>query len=116
MIAKTAVEFKVDGVREQLTELEHWLAQAAQQGVGEHEVEGRLFREMLALGGRLLGAFVKLVGPGDLGEEVTLEEGRTVSFTFLLYCSTLQLHRSNRIQETGPGPRRPGRSCNRRRR
>ena len=34
MIAETAVEFKVDGVREQLDELEQWLAQAAQQGDG----------------------------------------------------------------------------------
>lgn len=78
MIAKTAVEFKVDGVRERLINLEQWLAQAAQQGRGEHEVEGHLFREMLALGAQLLGAFLKLVGPGDLGEEVALEEGRTV--------------------------------------
>jgi len=78
MIAKTAVEFKVEGVRERLINLEQWLAQAAQQGMGEHEVEGHLFREMLALGAQLLGAFLKLVGPGDLGKEVVLEEGRTV--------------------------------------
>jgi hypothetical protein len=78
MIAKTAVEFKVDGVRERLTGLENWLSQAAQQGVGEHEVEGHLFREMLALGAQLLGAFLELVGPGDLGEEVALEEGHIV--------------------------------------
>ena len=37
-------------------------------------------------------------------------------FTFLLHRFTLQLRRSNRIQETGPGPRRPGRSCDRRHR
>lgn len=78
MIAETAVEFKVDGVRERLLNLEQWLARAAQQGIGEHEVEGHLFREMLALGAQLLGAFLKLVGPGDLGEEVVLEEGQTV--------------------------------------
>jgi hypothetical protein len=78
MIAKTAVEFKVEGARERLTELEQWLVKAAQQGTGEHAVEGHLFREMLALGGQLLGAFLKLVGPGDVGEEVALEQGRTV--------------------------------------
>ena len=33
---------------------------------------------MLALGAQLLGAFLKLVGPGDLGEEVALAEGHTV--------------------------------------
>lgn len=78
MIAKTAVEFKVEGVRERLINLEQWLVRAAREGTGEHEVEGHLFREMLALGGELLGAFLKLVGPGDLGKEVALEEGRTV--------------------------------------
>ena len=74
MVAKTTVEFKVEGVRERLTELEYWLANAAQQGTAEHEVERHLFREMLALGAQLLGAFLKMVGPGDLGEEVTLAE------------------------------------------
>jgi len=38
------------GRAERLTELEYWLANAAQQGVAEHEVERHLFREMLALG------------------------------------------------------------------
>jgi hypothetical protein len=78
MIAKTAVEFTVEGVREQLAALEQWLAQAAQQGVGEHVVEGHLFRQLLAMGAQLLGAFFKLVGPGNLGEEVAVEEGRTL--------------------------------------
>jgi len=78
MIAKTAVEFKVEGVREQLSELEQWLVRAAQEGAGEHEVERHLFREMLALGGQLLGAFLKLVGPGDLGKEVAVDGEHTV--------------------------------------
>lgn len=78
MIAKTTVEFKVEGVREQLTNLKQWLARAAQRGAGEHEVEGHLFREMLALGTQLLGAFLELVGPGDLGEEVVLKNGRSI--------------------------------------
>jgi hypothetical protein len=80
MVAKIAVEFKVEGVRERLAELEQWLAKAAQQGTAEHEVERYLFREMLALGGQLLGAFLNLVGLGDLGEEVALNEGHTVPF------------------------------------
>ena len=75
MVAKIAVEFKVEAVRERLAELEEWLAKAAQQGTAEHEVERYLFGEMLALGGQLLGAFLNLVGPGDLGEEVVLNEG-----------------------------------------
>ncbi len=47
MIVETAVEFKVEGMRERLANLERWVARAAQQGRGEHEVEGHLFREML---------------------------------------------------------------------
>ncbi len=78
MVAETTVEFKVDGVRERLTGLEQWLLKAAQQGRGEHEVERHLFRQMLALGAQLLGAYLKLVGPGDLGKEVVLGEGRIV--------------------------------------
>jgi hypothetical protein len=78
MIVETPLEFKVDGVRERLLNLEQWLAHAAQQGTGEHDVEKHLFQEMLALGAQLLGAFLKLVGPGDLGEELTLKEGQVV--------------------------------------
>jgi hypothetical protein len=78
MVTKTTVEFKVQGVRERLTALECWLANAAQQGTAEHEVERHLFREMLALGAQLLGAFLNLVGPGDLGEVVVLRKERTV--------------------------------------
>jgi len=78
MIAKTAVEFKVEGVRERLSNLEQWLMRAAQEGTSEHEVEGHLFREMLALGGQLLGAFLKLVGPGDLGKEAAVDGEQTV--------------------------------------
>jgi len=72
MIAKTAVEFKVEGVRERLTNLEQWLARAAQRATGEHEVEGHLFREMLRWELSCSEAFLKLVGPGDLGKEVTV--------------------------------------------
>ena len=77
-MAKSTVEFQVQGVRERLTELEYWLANAAQQGTAEHEVERHLFREMLALGAQLLGAFLTLVGPGDVGEEVVWEHGRSI--------------------------------------
>jgi hypothetical protein len=52
MVAQTAVEFKLEGVRERLMNLEQWLVQAAPQGMGEHQVEAHLFREMLALGAK----------------------------------------------------------------
>ncbi len=41
MVAETAVEFKVEGVRERLASLEQWLARAAEQGRGEHERPGK---------------------------------------------------------------------------
>jgi len=50
-----------------LLKLEQWLARAAQQGMGEHEVEGHLFREMLALGAQLLGAFLETGGTRRFG-------------------------------------------------
>jgi len=79
MLAERVVEFKVEGVREDLVQMEQWLAEAAQQGTVAHEVERHVFRQMLALGHKLLGAFLKVVGPGDLGEEATLEEGHAVT-------------------------------------
>jgi hypothetical protein len=41
-------------------------------------VERHLFRQALAMMGKLFGWFVELVGPGDLGETVELGDGRTV--------------------------------------
>ena len=68
MIAETAVEFKVDGVRERLLNLEQWLARAAKRGTGEHEVEGHLFREMLALGGAVARGLLEIGGAGRFGK------------------------------------------------
>jgi hypothetical protein len=42
-------------------------------------VERHLFTEMLAMGGKLLAEFFTSVGPGNLGETVTLEKGYTVN-------------------------------------
>ena len=50
MFAERVVEFKVEGVREDLVQMEQWLAEAAQQGTAAHEVERHVFRQMLALG------------------------------------------------------------------
>jgi hypothetical protein len=58
--------------------LEQWVAQSAQQGVAAHEVERGLFDRLLQLGFTLFDAFLKLVGPGDLGEAVVLDDGRVL--------------------------------------
>ena len=50
MFVPTPVEFKVEGVREQMLELHEWLARAGRTGTAAHEVERHLLRQMLALG------------------------------------------------------------------
>jgi hypothetical protein len=72
------VEWNVPEVREQLGSLEEWIAKSAERGEAAHEVERGLFDRLLRLGTTLFGAFLKLVGPGDLGETATLDDGRAV--------------------------------------
>lgn len=79
MVAKAVTECNVVGAREQLAELEQWVAAAAREGTGSHVVERHLFRRVLALGATLLGVFFRSVGPGDLGETVVLGDGQAVS-------------------------------------
>jgi hypothetical protein len=70
------VEWNVPEVRDQLGSLEQWIAKSAEQGASAYEVEHGLFDRLLRLGTTLFGAFLKLVGPGDLGETATLDDGR----------------------------------------
>jgi hypothetical protein len=58
--------------------LQQWIYQAAQDGSAAHEVERKLFDKLLAMGLTLFGGFLKLVGPGDFGESVTLDDERVV--------------------------------------
>lgn len=73
-----SVEWQVEEARAQLGTLEQFIAESAIEGIPAHEVERRLFEGVLGLGFTLFRAFLKLVGPGDLGETATLEDGRTV--------------------------------------
>jgi hypothetical protein len=72
------VEWHVPEVLEQLGALQQWIAKSAEQGASAHDVERGLFDRVLQLGTTLFGAFLKLVGPGDLGETATLDDGRVV--------------------------------------
>jgi hypothetical protein len=72
------IEWHVPEVREQLGCLEQWIAKSAEQGTSAYEVERGLFDRLLQLGNTLFAAFIKLVGPGDLGETVALDDGRVV--------------------------------------
>ena len=51
---------------------------AAPAGTGAHEIEGKLWRGVLKLGYERLGCFFRLVGPGDVGPQTTLSDGRVV--------------------------------------
>jgi hypothetical protein len=74
----SSVEWSVPAAREQLDALQHWLFDAARDGNAAHEVERGLFQRLLRLGATLFAAFLDLVGPGDLGPSVPLDDGRTV--------------------------------------
>jgi hypothetical protein len=75
---RDSVEWQVAEARTQLGSLEELIAKSAEQGVAAHEVERGLFDGVLRLGFTLFRAFLKLVGPGDLGETATLDDGRVL--------------------------------------
>ena len=79
MFTPTAMECKVENVHKQLDELEQWLGRAAREGTAEHEVERHLFQEVLEMGAKLLGSFLRGVGAGDVGPTFTLASGHTVT-------------------------------------
>jgi hypothetical protein len=65
-------------MRERLEDLCREMEAFARTGTAAHEVERHLFREVLRLGFLLLGYFFKLVGPGDQGTRVELDDGRAL--------------------------------------
>lgn len=75
MFARVHPECNVKSALKQVLELGRWLTAAAEAGTAEHEVELHLFRQMLVMGATLLGEFFASVGPGDLGQAVTLKNG-----------------------------------------
>lgn len=83
--AKNGNHDRADSLERQLTEvraevdgLMQWIGQSAQNGSSAHAVERGLFEKVLALGAKLFQTFLKLVGPGDFGAAVTLDDGRVV--------------------------------------
>jgi hypothetical protein len=78
MIAQNPSLAKLENLVGAAEELSAWVHQAAQQGTPAHEVEREIFRRVLAIGRMALGQFFTSQGTGDLGETVTLPEGRTL--------------------------------------
>lgn len=50
--------------------------EAAQNGTPIHEVERTVWQQVLRIGRAALGQFLALLGPGDMGESITLPAGR----------------------------------------
>ncbi len=73
-----SVERQLPEVHAQLDALVGWVCRSAQNGTSAHELERGLFDELLVLGKTLFQGFLKLVGPGDFGESVTLDDGHVV--------------------------------------
>ena len=82
------VERRMPDVHDQLDALEQWVEQSAKDGAAAHQVERGLFDKLLALGNSLFGGFLNLVGAGDFGETVPLDDGHWV-------------HRSAELHERG---------------
>lgn len=72
------VEHQLPDLKAQLDGLQQWILQAAQNGSSARDVERGLFDMVLALGKTLFQKFLQLVGPGDWGNDVTLDDGRVV--------------------------------------
>lgn len=73
-----SVEWRFPEVHTRLESLARWIERSAQDGSAAHDVERGLFEQLLELGKMLFQTFLKLVGPGDLGESATLDDGRQV--------------------------------------
>lgn len=62
----------------QIAELSGFITDSAQNGVSAHEVEKGLWQKLLALGHEALKQFFVCCGTGDVGESITLPEGRQI--------------------------------------
>jgi hypothetical protein len=59
-----------------LKEMQAAVSEAVQKGTPLHEVERIVWRQVLLMGRAALGQFLTCLGTGDLGESVTLPDGR----------------------------------------
>ena len=73
-----SIEWQLPDVHTHLDALQQWVCQSAEDGTSAHGFERGLFDRLLALGMTLFQAFLKLVGPGDFGPSVLLDDGRLV--------------------------------------
>jgi hypothetical protein len=77
MIAHQAEVGNAPSLASLLDSLLAFVHQAAAEGRPAHELERQLFSRVLALGREAFSLFLRLQGPGDLGEQVRLPDGST---------------------------------------
>jgi len=78
MMAENATDGKLERLLGAATDLFDYVRQAAQEGKAIHEVEEGIWRRMLQLGHEAVGQFLEYQGNGDLGETLTMPDGRDV--------------------------------------
>ena len=78
MIAKKAVAAKAGELNGYVDQLSDLIVKAIDEHMPLHEVEEQTFRVLLKLGRETLQLLFDLLGPGDVGENCTLPNGRTV--------------------------------------
>lgn len=61
-----------------MAQLDQFIQDAARDGVAAHVVEEDLFRRLLSLGHQLFGQFLAAQGAGDVGQELTLPDGKVL--------------------------------------
>lgn len=76
MIAQTASDGKSFDLHAATAELDQYVREAAQRGTPIHEVEGGLWQRVRELGRKALGNFIAAQGDGDVGETLTMPDGR----------------------------------------
>ncbi|WP_254568327.1 ISKra4 family transposase [Oscillatoria sp. HE19RPO] len=77
-VQQSATFVQMDGLKQYLEELYGYIQGATTSGLAVHEVEQGLWSRMLQIGHRTLEMFFAMTGVGDLGETVTLPNGRVV--------------------------------------
>jgi hypothetical protein len=75
-IAEPLTVLKAELLQKLVPQLLELLTSALHEGTAVHQVEGQLWDLVLQLGRRSLGAWLKACGTGDLGETLTLPDGR----------------------------------------
>jgi hypothetical protein len=72
---QTSADCKRERMNHTLNDLKTYVERAAGEGVAAHEVETRIWRQVLQLGYQALEVFFTQVGLGDEGESVVLPDG-----------------------------------------